>query len=409
MNRINEIDNFLKYWATIYAQNPNYEVNENVLYKALMEYGLTNQEKQNHSLEPLFPKWISYFQNDPNLDVYHDQSQAAFLQFESKQARGSKHVKLYLSYPTDKMEYCINKIFSFISQNHIIHHSKVAKRLRSDAATLRIADYNDALKVMDFINNDSELTTYAKPTNPFMLRNGVVGLAYDDNISYNDTLAMLLQFYFIHHRQTKMLDMVSSQDFQMYVIQFVQNIFRNGEELQKFYNMSNIRPMTKRFDNKAACLLNYEQVLNLIIEQLDDNMNLEKYHSFYESVCNDKNNTALLSYYTQFLQTPTLKQKTNNINTYNLVIQACIATYEKYGYQQLSYAIMSGLQGNYAYFTNDKEKYRTLLQRIPRLEFNNICRAIALNYGQNTNSNLWDICARVIEGLIVKNTNNKVI
>ncbi len=301
MNRSIQMDEFLQYWAKIYMQNPNYPIDKDVLYSALMEYGLTDYEKQNPNIHPLFQAWENYFHNNPSLLVYHDQRQSNFLQFRSRGDLGTQHVKLYLTYPPDKMEYCVKKVFEYIANNRMVNGSKVANRVRSDSIVLRMTNYDDALKVMDFINRDPELVMYARPTNPFMMRNGKVGVSYDDNISYNSTLMMMMSQYFEYCRQNNCLHKVNHKDFRNYVSAYAQNTFRNANNLLKFQSLPDVAKMSKRFSTIGDCLLNYEQVLKLITMQLDGNMNMERYRSFYMDAKDYSKNRQMVDYYNQLL------------------------------------------------------------------------------------------------------------
>lgn len=582
MNRSIQMDDFLQYWAKIYYQNPNYGVDVNALYTSLMNYGLTEQEYSNPSIVDNFSSWISHFENNPNLRVYHDLRQPEFLQFRSRGDLGSQHVKLYLSYPPDKMEYCVNKIFDFIAKNKMVNGSKVANRVRSDSIVLRMTNYDDAIKVMDFINSDPELVMYAKPTNPFMMRNGKVAVSYDDFISYNSTLAMMMGEYFNYCRQCNTLGNVSHKDFRDYVNAYYQNTFRDPNLLRNFRYKPEVVGLSKRFESAGACLNNYAQVLKLMIMQLDGSMNMERYRSFYLEVKDYSRNQQWVEYYnnqlngipqkreekvevtadmaeialinsyiqfakrkyqktasviaylkkyieeeninaitrdgnfrekfqngmtpkralfimsgnieayvekvvveeaqeeTEVLPMPeqvlqeyidlarvkygdskvalylnkyisdglgcitregnfrerflkylvpeTLLQITNQnifayvqgyiqmkdqkngkeanaVNLYDIFIKACVATYQKYGYNQLSKAIECGLMQNYSYFTDGNGQYRSYLMNASKDDMTNFCFKILSTYGvgMGDNSPVWDKCARAIEQMLLSN------
>lgn len=582
MNRSIQMDDFLQYWAKIYYQNPNYGVDVNALYTSLMNYGLTEQEYSNPSIVDNFSSWISHFENNPNLRVYHDLRQPEFLQFRSRGDLGSQHVKLYLSYPPDKMEYCVNKIFDFIAKNKMVNGSKVANRVRSDSIVLRMTNYDDAIKVMDFINSDPELVMYAKPTNPFMMRNGKVAVSYDDFISYNSTLAMMMGEYFNYCRQCNTLGNVSHKDFRDYVNAYYQNTFRDPNLLRNFRYKPEVVGLSKRFESAGACLNNYAQVLKLMIMQLDGSMNMERYRSFYLEVKDYSRNQQWVEYYNnqlngipqkreekvevtadmaeialinsyiqfakrkyqktasviaylkkyieeeninaitrdgnfrekfqngmtpkralfimsgnieayvekvvveevqeetevlpmpeqvlqeyidlarvkygdskvalylnkyisdglgcitregnfrerflKYLAPETLLQITNQnifayvqgyiqmkdqkngkeanaVNLYDIFIKACVATYQKYGYNQLSKAIECGLMQNYSYFTDGNGQYRSYLMNASKDDMTNFCFKILSTYGvgMGDNSPVWDKCARAIEQMLLLN------
>lgn len=329
MNRIDEINNFLKLWVKIYTQYPNYEIDYSTIYVSLMEYGLTEQEKNNNDIEYLFSNWIKQFKNNPALNVYHTDLQPLFLQFRSNGNMGRQHIKLYLSYPSDKIEHCVNKIFTFIADNKIPNSSKVAKNIRSDSVVLRIINYDDAVKVANYINSDSELSMYAKPTNPFMMRNGCVGVSYDDLISYNQTLAKMLRYYLDDCQKNNTLNNVNARNFQIYIQNFRQNMFHDNNHLRQFLNMFKVDDMLQRFSSVDECLLNYEQVLRLICLQLDETMDMDYYHSFYNDVKDKEKNLKLRKYYTQLLQNSDL-ENTIPLDEINLLNEYIKYAKEKY-------------------------------------------------------------------------------
>ena len=181
------------------------EINRDTIYSHLALYGLTEEDVKNREIDYNFQSWINNFQNDPNLAVYYTERQPGFLQFQNKKSLGDKHVKLYLSYPADKINYCVNKIFKYVADQDMPTCSKVSKKLRSDSVVLRMANFDDAAKVINYINSDYELTSCAKETNPFSIKHGVVGVAYDDMLSYNTTLSFVMEEYFNYCRRNNVL------------------------------------------------------------------------------------------------------------------------------------------------------------------------------------------------------------
>ena len=51
MNNPVEIDEFLKYYAKIYKQNPELPILRDTIYHGLMTYGLKEEEKQDKSIK----------------------------------------------------------------------------------------------------------------------------------------------------------------------------------------------------------------------------------------------------------------------------------------------------------------------------------------------------------------------
>ena len=51
MNNPVEIEEFLKYYARIYKQNPNLPIARDTIYYGLATYGIGEEEKQNKSIK----------------------------------------------------------------------------------------------------------------------------------------------------------------------------------------------------------------------------------------------------------------------------------------------------------------------------------------------------------------------
>ena len=83
-----EINEFLKYYAKIYKQNPELPILRDTIYHGLMTYGLKEEEKQDNSIKYMFNKWIEHYKNT-NLIVYESELQKRFLQFHSSNGRNS--------------------------------------------------------------------------------------------------------------------------------------------------------------------------------------------------------------------------------------------------------------------------------------------------------------------------------
>lgn len=192
-NRASEMDAFLKWFAKLYNQNQNYPIQKNMLYSYLATYELTEIELQDRNIEENFERWKNHYKDNPNIHVFYTERQPEFLQFQSYADKGSHHIKLYFSFTKEHIETCVNTIFSYIASQNMKTFSKVASKLRSDSVVLRITNMEDALKVINYINSTPSLNRYAKPTNPFLFQVGKMGVAYDNYISYNETLSLLLE------------------------------------------------------------------------------------------------------------------------------------------------------------------------------------------------------------------------
>lgn len=476
MNREMEMDSFLKYFAKIYIENPRFNVSHNTIYSNLALYGLTQEEISNRSIVQNFDHWVNRFRNDPHLNVYHNLQQPAFLQFHGRTPSNIKSVKLYLSYPRDKIYECVNRIFDFISANKISSLSKVANKLRSDSVVLRIYPLEDAMKVVDFINNDPLLNGTAKSTNPFSMKIGKVGVAYDDRLSYNSLLATILEQYYIECRNSNRLQAVSLKDFELFAITYYRNVFVNKTKFNDFLALPSIAEHLHRFADYDDAIRNYEQVFRLITMSLDGNMNINQFGQFFNSALindpqhkheiqqqkrtdiqddsyarellhqyidvairkygPDKVHLYLSSYaegqmsaitrennfrnnFATYLPPKLLLKLTSSKiskyvelyiknkvkDPYDTFVDACLATYEKYGYRQLYTALAAGCKGDYKFFSNGNDYHRMRLQiAISKEDMEKMCyRLIGDNrhLGRDT-KDVFDFCCKIINEMAIQ-------
>ena len=77
----------------------------------------------------------------------------------------------------------------YIGDNVFIGHFNY---IDGNNARLTIGDY---VEITNYVNS-FKYKDYALPTNPFLPREGIVGYSYDKNLSYNQTLCILLKEYF---------------------------------------------------------------------------------------------------------------------------------------------------------------------------------------------------------------------
>ncbi len=491
-NRAREMDNFLKWFAKLYDQNPNYPIRTNMLYSYLSTYGLTEAELQDRNIEENFERWKNHYKNDPNLHVFYTEEQSKFLQFQSYAEEGSHHIKLYLSFPKEHMETAVNTIFSYITSQNMKTFSKVANKLRSDSIVLRMTNMDDAIKIINYVNNAPSLNRYAKPINPFLLQVGKVGVAYDHYISYNETLTLLLEQYFRQCRQDNNLKKVSKKHFSNYVKHYHTNVFRNPDQLRQFVKLPKVEKSIFRFQSIGAAMTNYDNVIQLISMSLNEKMSMQQFIEFHKEASDVTKNNQMADYYNSFLQNAyhisSLEQNDseterkilneyielaiqkygehmvsqylekyvsghNNVITrecdfrkkfatylspekvlqltnydikkyvqnyiqekkqcettfvpddklYNLVLNACQATYQKYGYAQLKKAIEMGCSGAYNYFTNGNEKYRNQLQQLlPAQEFMKYCEQIVRIHANSSTmkGEFVECCTATIEQMV---------
>ena len=277
MARNVEINDLLVFLHS-YFKNNNRVPDEGIVYQALCNYGYTLEEL-NVGLAGAFSPWIERFRNVPNINVFQDARQIDFLQFHNGRERDSKHIKLYVSLAPNAIYEGVNTIFDFIAKNNMKTCSKVASTVRSDEIVLRMENMDEAEKVINFINSNKFLVDNARYTNPFLNREGIVGIAYDDLLSYNSTVAHFVAEYLRNTNQP------SYNEFLYFINNKYTNLFNNQSELAEFTNSEYFNKNLNRVKNGFSFLKHPEYYITdnfrIVLDAIKNNVNMYSYKNLY--------------------------------------------------------------------------------------------------------------------------------
>ena len=283
-SRFKEIDSFLKNYAELIKQNPEREFGISFWYAQLSGYGYTNEEYKTDIRD----KWddlINYFKIDPNrpanqnLNVYNDNSQIHFLQFASAQKSPPNEIyKMYISFDKEHIGPAAKLIFDFVRNNGMESHSKLSDTLRCDSIVMRIKGEDNVVKLLDFINSNDYLVRNARVTNPFILRAGKVGIAYDAYLSYNNTLSEVLYNYFYMKRSSNLLETVCYKDFAIYARNYGKAMYSSTEAVEYISSLRTFKQCEQRWDmSKAEVHDNYKKILDLIGKSVQEYFTLDDF------------------------------------------------------------------------------------------------------------------------------------
>ena len=351
MIKTKEMDKFIKELAKAYNNNPNANILSDTIYDALQHYDFSNEEFENRNIRVFFSTLQHNF-SDSNLKVYVSEYQNRFLQFSSE-LDDAKTVKMYLSFPKEYIYQAAVKIFAFISNNKMQTGSKLADQVRSDSIVLRLQNPEDAKKVLEFINRDKELIKYSKKVNPFCLKEGIVGISYDYQISYNSTLASLLSYYLNILKANDNLKKASLKGFSEYVNNIYNSTFVTKETLMEFTESEVYTKFQRRLNSPGALLNNFEQVIRIIKDVTNNKLTKDKYFTMINEFKNDYDKER---YYNQVYSSELGKTQTNILNSY---IDYAI---HKYGVEDVHLYLDSYISENVNAITNDNG-YRDLFAR----------------------------------------------
>ena len=293
MNRKQEIDEILKYWAKIAKENPELNFNsqetDDLIYKYLIYKNVSHEDKKvNLSVRPdnntqsTFEKWINNNYRD-NTDVFVSPQHQYFCQFVStdnaaREAR--EHLKVYIPLDQKHIEIGANLIFNFLADNNISHQSKIGKRIRFDDIVVRLVNPDDLKKFLEFIRTTPYIQEGLIKPNAFAFQHNGIALACDGDESYNATVTSLIDLYISIKKQNNELDRVGYEDFyttiaNLYNSQFVD---KNDNTLAKKLN----------FTHSEIAAKNYKQIISLILKAQSVSFNLESYIEHFKQSKNEK-------------------------------------------------------------------------------------------------------------------------
>ena len=366
MNRENKINEFLRKFATFYTDNPQFPINSDTFYSELCVYetGVPFLGRLNRDFDIInkfFPYWIKEFVNYPNIKVFLTDKMPGFLMFDNFSRKSLDCYKLYVTFPKDKLYSSVSKIFHFLERENIEHESKVAFSIRSDSVVMRVLERDDAVKIINFINADNDLLMSMGEVNPFLLNVGKVGLAYDKNLSYNESLCFLLEQYFRFKRASNTLNNVNVGDFRIYIYNIFYNMDKDTNMLLQVLNSNVVKKNIKRLDNNVLVediLANYKNVFEMIYYNLDSNCSINDYYALVDKFKNPE------YYRREILDFGRLmgNDKNNDREPKGLFDEYIVYGAIKYGIDNVGFYIQQYLDGDKNAITKDCD-FRKLFNR----------------------------------------------
>lgn len=401
MSRLQEMDNFLKVYATYMEQNPNFKPNYETIYDSLAIYGIKNKDI-NSSLFNIFDSWKNRYNDSKykNLRVYWIERQKKFLHFVNYKGNYSRAFKLFVSFPKDKIFDGTNYIFDFINNKNIESYSKVTDSVRSDDVIIRITNKKDLDKIFKFINSNSFIVNNCQKTNPFIMRNGVVGFAYDDTESYNYCLAKILSIYFNNIKDTNNFENCNLNNFQLFVDDFYKKTFITKENLNNF-NLDIIYNYNGYGDDSEKLLV-FKQIIELLKFAVRGDFDFKNYCSFIDNCRNNRNNELIKKSFRNQLNKDSI-----NINEIkDLFLESCLYTCNKYGKDHLISALKMANGGSFSKFSNDNNYRIRMNNDIPKSYLKSLC-FYYVGDEDLPNDNLFDTFASYIAGTLKSDKKKK--
>lgn len=391
MNRFDEIERLLEKWKQSYQDIAGLAVPKLYFYNEITNYGLKNNESKRYYA--LFEYWKQRFQNYPNIKVYESENQRGFLQFNNNHGY-SNHIKIYLSLPEQYLGQGVNMIFDYLAQNNIGHLSKVAQKDRSDVIVLRIEREEDVSQVLNFINNNSFLKEKARPISPFTMRSGITGVTFDGYLSYNMTVAMILNNYFASRKESKSISLISLDDLEKYTNDYYYRTFIDKSNLKDFLEQDEVKneilriKKFKPYENnlEEKVLINYMHIFNTFKTSLNKNTNYNDLINDFRRYNTDVKDSTIIKSFSDTLN----KKVSQEVIEENLLEDYVCYAYNKYNQNKdkVIMAITGFLNNKHNAITRDNN-FRNRFKA--NLNYNKIMKI--------TNKNTYDYVNGKIEEL----------
>lgn len=356
-SRFKEMNDFIASFGKIIKENPNFPISADMVYYYLSTYGCSPQELSDRDISYMFQKWQTNF-SDKNLNVYQSELQPGFLQFNNVSKRlNIDCAKLYLSFPKDMMEACVNIIFDYIEKNNMPTVSKVAGKVRSDSIVLRMYDPEDAKKIIDFVSRTPVLRNNIRKPNPFIMRSNNVGMAADDMLSYNDFVSMILSDY-LNFCQYNKIENINLDGLVEYSKSYFEQVFVDNSELEGFLAKEEVQRRLNRFNgNVPNCLANYCQIMMLFRTSIDKTKTEKDYFN-HLALCNNYDHKTRLR---EFYREKVNNQEKENVDPLSILDSYIEYAKSKYNPNDVYRYLEDYLRGNDNAITRDNN-YRELFR-----------------------------------------------
>ncbi len=278
-SRFDEMDKFIK----MLGKNKKIDVGE--IYSELYSYGLSEEERNSDSLlvneqQELIKKYSS--QGNNVCDKIH--GFGIFSDTRIKYAKETKiapeGIKLYIPTNKENLQEVTSKLLDYLLENSVIYEMKVADNIRADDIVVRIYNKDEtARNIIDFINE--ELKDKLLKTNPFLLKDGAVGIACDGDFSYNESIARFLAEYLKANEDN--LENVGLDGFKEYMQGIKDKIGTDKEYMSKMLKSMD-RIINNDHVNDLSYLYNSVKIVDLINIALDEQKGLKEFKEHWKKI-----------------------------------------------------------------------------------------------------------------------------
>ena len=220
MNKRSEQELFLNYIRDIYLAYPSLEINDDTIYNELSHFyeenGIRKRIGNNGLLlnvqQSLAKKFGSKFSSGGYFWFYENRKNYGDTDYYNKLYDA---IKLYISVDAENLYDVTRKVIEYIQKENVLTQTKVAKNMRNDVLVVRVANGEEAKKVIDFVNGLGYKSSI-KP-NPFVFSSGKASITRDGSLSYNGTVCNMITNYLRDCRFRNKMDSANIDGLYKYV------------------------------------------------------------------------------------------------------------------------------------------------------------------------------------------------
>lgn len=361
-----EMERFLQFWVDVYRQNPGYEINHSNVYEKLIRLGVSEKDYYyDSSYNGNFDYWVKNFYGNKNTNVFVSDNWSYFCQFKNDRTNGTslkedlEHIKMYIPLDSEHIKNGSEMIFKFLSENNIMHLSKVGKAIRFDDVVIRLTSMEDALKLQKFIDENDYIQKGLLPPNPFAFNNNNIAYACDGRLSYNSTISQMIVIYFNERKND--LSKVGLQDFIDFIYKYYQDVFITKKDEHKCIEDFDLSDKEKTFGEIYLYIQNYKQIFELFIKTMHPDFKIQHLNNQFMS--NKKERESLIRKISEMEQ-----EKSEEYEISSIVLKGYYIMAAKYGNEFAKKNIIKYIEtGEPIYLTRTGQVRETFLNLNVRL------------------------------------------
>jgi len=384
-NRFEQIDDFLKYIASIIHDNPTLELTDakmhNFVFSEITKIGVVRDSDVDFS-KMSFQRLSSYFEDRRNINTFIDPKYNYYLELYNNEQEAFSYkeaITMYIPQRGAYLDRSARIIFDYLDNSNMVHISRIAKDERNDNIFIKVFNKNDAVKLLNFLSGDKQVQAGLIEANPFIYRENGIAVFCDRENSYLSVITDLICTYLRAKIINNDLTSVDSFDFLYFTEKYYNHHFVSLNDLGEVIADFNLNgtEINNTFNNKIVC--NIGNIIHLFIIGLNGNFDINEFYRQYEIrnnegfIINQANMAGKKRYF------PNQIEASDYIGTIdNLFLEAIDYFKEKYHYDDnKAVEIISDFldDGRLEHITRDegyrdkfaKSEFKTKMPRILRL------------------------------------------